>query len=445
MSTSESSFQQAIAAKPDDDQPRLIYADWLEEQGDPRCELIRVQCRLAALPPGDAACWELQQREEALLANYLSKWTKLLPKFPRIPWGIEPRYGTQRASFARGMMEHVTFPGYKQYEESFDDIWQVTPARQVRINKWGNKAIPAFFASDGYRRVDGLWLTMDSVDTQLEQARTLLAAPELSRLKKLRIFDRMLDGSCVDLLLQAPLENLQVLEIDQTDIGDELCARIGAWDRLQQVTSLQFSGNACGTGGLSALAGSAHVNNLHTLSLRRNHFGDEPLEVLAASAQLNSLVDLDLSFNNFSRPGMAALAASKLLRGVRRLNLTFCETAANSVELLTTSEHLTSLQHLSLNRMQTLNDTALRAIAASPYLGELRRLDIDRGVYTAGGLMAVVDSPNLPKLDFLSLSESLEELNVNALKKLRDRFPHMRRRSKRSNSPNYATDPRYFE
>lgn len=42
-------FLAEILAHPDDDGPRLIYADWLEEQGNPRGEFIRVQCELAAL------------------------------------------------------------------------------------------------------------------------------------------------------------------------------------------------------------------------------------------------------------------------------------------------------------------------------------------------------------------------------------------------------------
>src|SRR3954447_18033797 len=38
----------AIRAAPDDDAPRLIYADWLDEHGQPeRAEFIRVQCELA--------------------------------------------------------------------------------------------------------------------------------------------------------------------------------------------------------------------------------------------------------------------------------------------------------------------------------------------------------------------------------------------------------------
>src|SRR5262245_60193175 len=37
-----------VVAAPDDDAPRLVYADWLTERGNPRGELIVVQCKIAA-------------------------------------------------------------------------------------------------------------------------------------------------------------------------------------------------------------------------------------------------------------------------------------------------------------------------------------------------------------------------------------------------------------
>jgi uncharacterized protein (TIGR02996 family) len=46
----DAGFIRAILASPDEDQPRLVYADWLEEQGDVvRAEFIRVQIELARM------------------------------------------------------------------------------------------------------------------------------------------------------------------------------------------------------------------------------------------------------------------------------------------------------------------------------------------------------------------------------------------------------------
>jgi uncharacterized protein (TIGR02996 family) len=39
--TEERAFLMAILERPDDDNTKLVYADWLEEQGDPRCEFLR--------------------------------------------------------------------------------------------------------------------------------------------------------------------------------------------------------------------------------------------------------------------------------------------------------------------------------------------------------------------------------------------------------------------
>ena len=57
-------FVAAICADPDDDLPRLVYADWLDERGDPRGELVRLiaagdadSIRAAELLTGCAAGW----------------------------------------------------------------------------------------------------------------------------------------------------------------------------------------------------------------------------------------------------------------------------------------------------------------------------------------------------------------------------------------------------
>jgi uncharacterized protein (TIGR02996 family) len=59
-------FLDAIRAAPDDDAPRLVYADWLEENGPPeRAEFIRIQCELARRESP-----ALRRRETELLAAH---------------------------------------------------------------------------------------------------------------------------------------------------------------------------------------------------------------------------------------------------------------------------------------------------------------------------------------------------------------------------------------
>jgi uncharacterized protein (TIGR02996 family) len=64
--TEEDALIHAILAAPDDTAPQLVYADWLEERGDPRGEYLRCRCGRAGLRPGDAKHAALLRREEEL-------------------------------------------------------------------------------------------------------------------------------------------------------------------------------------------------------------------------------------------------------------------------------------------------------------------------------------------------------------------------------------------
>ncbi|HKB06377.1 MAG TPA: TIGR02996 domain-containing protein [Gemmataceae bacterium] len=47
MTDDEAPLYRAVLANPGDDAPRLIYADWLDERGDPRGEYLRLDSELA--------------------------------------------------------------------------------------------------------------------------------------------------------------------------------------------------------------------------------------------------------------------------------------------------------------------------------------------------------------------------------------------------------------
>src|SRR5262245_21531260 len=83
-------FLAAIAAAPDDDLPRLVFADWLDEHGDShRAEFIRLQCAAARGDGGGAS------RADELEARYRSDW---LGPLTRMVFGTE---------FRRGFVEHA--------------------------------------------------------------------------------------------------------------------------------------------------------------------------------------------------------------------------------------------------------------------------------------------------------------------------------------------------
>src|SRR5262245_54378867 len=64
--TEEDALIRAVLAAPDDPGPQLVYADWLEERGDPRGEYLRCRCARARLDWKDAKHAALLRREEEL-------------------------------------------------------------------------------------------------------------------------------------------------------------------------------------------------------------------------------------------------------------------------------------------------------------------------------------------------------------------------------------------
>src|SRR4051794_31605614 len=65
----------ACRDQPDDDGPRLVLADWLEDHGEPeRAELVRVQCRLARGGAEEDAWLTLHARERELLSQHRERW-----------------------------------------------------------------------------------------------------------------------------------------------------------------------------------------------------------------------------------------------------------------------------------------------------------------------------------------------------------------------------------
>jgi uncharacterized protein (TIGR02996 family) len=116
----------AVCAEPDDDTPRLVAADWLEEQGDPdRAALIRLQIELARLkaaglgetPEAEA----LRRKEQAYLeppSHHGPLWAaqecpELVRFRPRehaanpLDASVE---GAEQVVFRRGFVEEVICP-----------------------------------------------------------------------------------------------------------------------------------------------------------------------------------------------------------------------------------------------------------------------------------------------------------------------------------------------
>lgn len=86
----------AIAAEPHDVAARLVYADWLEERGDPLAELVRLELQRDTLSPLDPAY--------GLLKDHLKQVRSLVPEHRRSPLGYGDGY---RPLFQRLPQERI--------------------------------------------------------------------------------------------------------------------------------------------------------------------------------------------------------------------------------------------------------------------------------------------------------------------------------------------------
>ena len=76
----------SIFQNPDDDTPRLVFADFLEENNEPDPALIRLQCEIARERPRLPRGLELQKQERGLVSKI--RRTTIDP----LPEGIEVRF-----------------------------------------------------------------------------------------------------------------------------------------------------------------------------------------------------------------------------------------------------------------------------------------------------------------------------------------------------------------
>src|SRR5271155_2098705 len=89
-------LRQTILAQPDDDLARLVYADWLDENGQPdRAAFVRAQVRAAQAEPHSPDARRHAATAEKLLDVNWGAWTKY------------PGQCVLKWEFRRGFVEHA--------------------------------------------------------------------------------------------------------------------------------------------------------------------------------------------------------------------------------------------------------------------------------------------------------------------------------------------------
>ncbi|MCA9068450.1 MAG: TIGR02996 domain-containing protein, partial [Planctomycetaceae bacterium] len=127
MPVGEDQFLEEIG-KAEDRTVRLVYADWLDEQGDPRGELVRIEEEMRGIPIYSDRYWELKPHRNQLRADCPNEWlaqmeygTVYEPTFRDIPDGWKERWRLIREFTERWYGIPMPDVGYDE-EKIFPDF-----------------------------------------------------------------------------------------------------------------------------------------------------------------------------------------------------------------------------------------------------------------------------------------------------------------------------------
>jgi uncharacterized protein (TIGR02996 family) len=209
--TEEDALLQAISAEPEDDAPRLVYADWLEERGDPRGEFIRLECALARADPNGPRAAPLWTRRQQLINKYEREWIRELRPFLK-SW-----------AFRRGLVEQAGM-GVRRFLDNADTLFRKAPVRHLRLFG-ASKLIGAVARCPHLARLTSLDLYHNNIGD--EGAEALAASPHLAGLRELFLsFNRIGDRGALSLAASPHLGQLTRLEVVCNDIGPAAAAAL---------------------------------------------------------------------------------------------------------------------------------------------------------------------------------------------------------------------------
>jgi uncharacterized protein (TIGR02996 family) len=287
-------FLDAILDAPDDDAPRLIYADWLEDNGEPeQAEFIRAQIRLARLPPDAPGRAALAAREQALRQEHGRRWAEPLRG---LDWGWR---------FGRGFIDAVQIHSFNG--ETVASLARVTASAPIRM----------------------LSIPDDCPDGES----LVLAAPHMGRLRELRFeYTAFHYSGRLSDHMQALLTSLHVAGLTKLYV---VGGRNWGWLSKKALRAIITSPSLTGLTDLTLvhdwhglapdlirmLARTRRKASLEKVSLSESQISPELMRELGSSRHLSRLTHLDFRKCNWERATWQALLDAPLFRQLQRLYL----------------------------------------------------------------------------------------------------------------------------
>lgn len=371
-------LENAILDNPGDLAAHMAYADYLQEQGDPRGEFIQVQLALEDESKSAEERKELQKREKALLKKHQAEWVGEWPALVR-SGGPEGRgqhdfAGPKPFRFLRGILAEATIDelvveaarafvrdprtrfirrllvgGFlyleaEQEEREDEEQEELQPDDFPADAQYPSEHILLRWPHFANVRVFQLGWTSEeeygdfcNFQCHLNGERAFDYVKQMPRLEELYLFAHRVDCAKIAAL---SLPNLRILQIYHS-YECEL-TKLAKNPSMGNVTHLLFHPHALEhdaqayirLADLRAVVNSPHLKSLTHLRLRLTDFGDKGCQEIVNSGILKRLKVLDLRHGCISDEGAKLLAACPDLKNLQLLDLSRNELTEEGIEAL---------------------------------------------------------------------------------------------------------------
>jgi uncharacterized protein (TIGR02996 family) len=384
----------AIRAHPEEDTPRLVYADWLDEQGGEsntdRAEYIRLEIDFARAFPEkrwSKAKDEARKRPRQLFAKHCRDWYPELYGRKNILRG-----GRAYPSVARGFPYRLLCQSAKLLDIG-ERVMQLAPITVVGFRSFDDGALRRLVRSPWVRGVRDL--NLDSYSNAPDWT-PLADCPYFPELTEIVPYGGYLNKAGAARIAAAnPFPKLRRFSVSMSIDGDALTALFGG-KAFRGLRELQLSGAESG----KAIPGLKGVFESRALrSLKSFDMGWHPTPgltaMLTSSTFWPGLEELDLLRNNLGNDDLAKMlnAPSKL----HRLELDDNKITTKGAKLLAEHPALAKITHLDLSRNK-IGDVGVTALVQSDRAKKLQKLDISSCGFGPVGVAAIVESPHLANL-----------------------------------------------